>query len=290
MINTATVTGGGDVDDANNSATDAGGAVAQADLSISKFSDQDVVPARGEVTFTLEAVNRGPSTATDVQVSDLLAPDFEAIEVSSDRGSCTDAVVCTIGALTPGRRAIHHHPRSRARRRCGVDRDQRRDDHRRRRQRHPSADNNSAEIDVEVPASSDLRVDKSFAPTPNPSAGDLVTYTVTVSNDGPSTATDVLSGDVLPEEFYVAGEVPTATYTGGGSCEWLPTPRIVRCTIAELDPGQTETITITARLRPDSRGKTVLNSIVAISDSVDPDPGLATDTVSSCRSPPRTSS
>ena len=67
VINTATVTGGGDVDDTNNSATDAGGAVAQADLSISKFSDQDVVPARGEVTFTLEAVNRGPSTATDVQ-------------------------------------------------------------------------------------------------------------------------------------------------------------------------------------------------------------------------------
>ena len=69
VINTATVSGGGDVDDTNNSATDAGGATAQADLSISKVSDQDVVPARGEVTFTLEVVNRGPSTATAVQVT-----------------------------------------------------------------------------------------------------------------------------------------------------------------------------------------------------------------------------
>ena len=200
--------------------------------------------------------------------------------MSSDRGSCTDAVVCTIGALTPGQRATIT---IRARvldaavestvinvatiADTGVSDD-------------PSPDNNSAEIDVEVPLSSDLRVDKSFAPTPNPSAGDLVTYTVTVSNDGPSTAANVLTGDVLPEEFYVPGEVPTATYTGGGSCAWLPTPRIVRCAIDELDPGQTETITITARLRPDSRGKTVVNSIVAISDSVDPNPGLATDTVS----------
>ena len=29
----------------------------------------------------------------------------------------------------------------------------------------------------EVPVTSDLQVDKSFAPTPNPTAGDLVTFT-----------------------------------------------------------------------------------------------------------------
>ena len=280
VINTATVTGGGDVDDTNNSATDAGGAVAQADLSISKFSDQDVVPARGEITYTLEAVNRGPSTATAVVVSDALASNFEAIEVSSDRGSCTDAVVCSIGVLAPGQRAtltirarvLDAAVESTVTNVATITDTGASDD--------PAADNNRAEVDVDVPVSSDLRVDKSFAPTPNPSAGDLVTYTVTVTNEGPSTATNVLTGDVLPEEFYVAGEVPTATYTGGGSCAWLPTPRIVRCAIDELDPGQTETITITARLRPDSRGTTVVNSIAAISDSVDPNPGLATDTVS----------
>ena len=54
----------------------------------------------------------------------------------------------------------------------------------------------------------------------------------------------------------------------------------MRCEIDSLAPGQTETITITARLAPDSRGKTVLNNIAAISDSVDPNPALAIDTVS----------
>ena len=54
----------------------------------------------------------------------------------------------------------------------------------------------------------------------------------------------------------------------------------MRCEFASLAPGQTETLTITARLAADSRGKTVLNSIAALSDSVDPNPALATDTVS----------
>ena len=68
MINTATVSGGGDVDDTNNSAVGRRRRDAQADLSITKSADQAVVPARGEVAFTLDVVNRGPSTATAVQV------------------------------------------------------------------------------------------------------------------------------------------------------------------------------------------------------------------------------
>jgi uncharacterized repeat protein (TIGR01451 family) len=280
VVNTATVSGGGDTDDTNNTATDAGGATAQADLAITKGADQAVVPARGEATFTLDVVNRGPSTATAVQVTDTLAPNFEALEVTSSRGTCTDAVVCTLGALAPGQGATIT---IRARvadaavdsvvtnvatvTDTGVSDD-------------PSPDNDSAAAEIDVPVSSDLQVDKSFAPTPNPTAGDLVTYTVTVTNTGPSTANNVITRDVLPDEFYAPAPVPTGTFTGGGSCEWLPEPRNMRCAIDSLAPGQTETITITAQLAPDSRGKTVLNSIGAISDSVDPNPALAQDTTS----------
>jgi uncharacterized repeat protein (TIGR01451 family) len=280
VINTATVSGGGDIDDTNNSATDAGGAVAQADLAITKDVDQSVVPARGEINFTLDVVNRGPSTATAAQVTDMLAPNFEAIDVTTTRGSCTDAVVCTLGPLLRGQRAtINIRARvldaavdSTVTNVATVTDTGASDD--------PDPGNDSAQADVDVPVSSDLQVDKSFAPTPNPTAGDLVTYTVAVTNAGPSTANNVLSGDVLPAEFYDPATVPTGTYTGGGTCTWLPGPRVMRCAIGSLASGQTETITITARLAADSRGKTVLNSIGAISDSVDPNPALAQDTVS----------
>ncbi len=280
VVNTATVSGGGEIDDTNNSATDAGGAIAQADLAITKTADQSVVPARGEVTFTLDVVNRGPSTATAVQVTDTMAPNFAALEATSDRGSCTVAVVCAIGALAPGQQAtvtiraqvLDAAVDSTVTNVATVTDTGASDD--------PVAGNDAADAIVDVPISSDLQVDKSFAPTPNPTAGDLVTYTITVGNAGPSTAENVLSGDVLPAEFYDPAFVPTGTYTGGGSCAWLPVPRIMRCAIASLAPGQTETVTITARLAADSRGKTVLNSIAALSDSVDPNPALATDTVS----------
>jgi len=280
VVNTATVSGGGDVDDTNNSATDAGGATAQADLAITKVADQTVVPARGEVTFTLDVANPGPSTATAVQVTDILAPNFEALEVTSSQGSCTETVACTLGALARGERAtitirarvLDAAAESTVTNTATVTDTGASED--------PVPGNNSAETVVDVPVSSDLQVDKSFAPTPNPTAGDLVTYTVDVTNTGPSTADNVLAGDVLPAEFYDPAFVPTGTFTGGGSCAWLPVPRIMRCAIDPLEPGQTETITITARLAADSRGKTVLNSIGAISDSVDPNPALATDTVS----------
>ena len=179
VINTATVAGGGDIDDSNNSATDAGGATAQADLTIAKVADQAIVPARGEVTFTLDVANRGPSTATAVEVADTLAPNFEAIEVTSSRGSCTDAGRVRARRADAGADRHHHDPGASARRRGGVDGHERRDGHGHRDQRRPVAGNNSAEAIVDVPVSSDLQVDKSFAPAPNPTAGDLVTYTVT---------------------------------------------------------------------------------------------------------------
>ena len=78
----------------------------------------------------------------------------------------------------------------------------------------------------------------------------------------------------------MAGVVPTATYTGGGSCAWLPVRGSCAAPSPSSTPGRPRPSRSRARLRADSRGKTVVNSIAAISDSVDPNPALATDTVS----------
>ena len=152
VVNTAVVAGGGDVDPTNNSATDAGGAVAQADLVVTKDSNVTTTPARTAVTFTLEATNRGPSTASAVQVTDPLAPSFSADEVTNDarhlqhRGRLPDRPAGT-------RRGRDDHDRgARPRRRRELHGDQHRD---RAGHRAPASDpvpgNNAASVDIAVP-------------------------------------------------------------------------------------------------------------------------------------------
>jgi large repetitive protein len=275
VVNTAEVAGGGDVDASNDSATDAGGAVAQADLALTKVSDVTTTPARRDVTFTLEVTNRGPSTASAVQVTDALAPNFQANEVTTTRGTCTTTVVCQLGSLAPGDVAtvtiaalvLDGAEASTATNTATVQDTGASSD--------PVPDNDTAQVDIAVPPSSDLQVVKSVSP-PEPQAGGPVTFTIPVTNTGPSVANNVTVSDAIPPEIVFASV--TGTFDGG-TCVANTVSRLIRCERGALAPGDTATIVIQATLAPDSRGKTILNSVQAISDSVDPQPELAKDTV-----------
>ena len=275
IVNTAEVAGGGDVDASNNSATDAGGAVAQADLALTKIADVTTSPAGRDVTFTLEVTNRGPSTASAVEVTDTVAPNFDASEVTSTRGTCTSAVVCQLGSLAPGQvatitivaRVLDVAADSIATNTAtvqdtGVSAD-------------PVPGKNDAQVDITVPPSSDLQVTKSVSPA-EPQSGGPVTFTIPVTNAGPSVANNVIVSDAMPPEIVFSSV--TGTFPGG-TCVPNPESRLLRCERAALAPGQTVTITIEGTLTSDSKGKTVLNSVQALSDSVDPQPELAKDTV-----------
>ena len=274
VVNTATVTGGGDVDPSNNSATDAAGATAQADLALTKVSDVTTSPARKDVTFTVEVTNRGPSAASAVQVTDTLAPNFQASDVSSTNGTCTAAVFCQLGSLAPGEvatitivaRVQDGAADSTATNTATVQQTGSVD---------PVPANNSAGVDINVPPSSDMQVTKSVLPA-EPQAGGPVTFTIPVTNAGPSPANNVILTDAIPSEL-VFGSV-TGTFQGG-TCTPNAVSRLLRCERALLAPGQTAIVTIQGTLAPDSRGKTVLNSVQALSDSVDPQPELANATV-----------
>ncbi len=76
-----------------------------ADLSITKSEDINIVPARGEVTYTLEVENRGPSTAPGVAVTDTLAPNFTAIEATPCRAPAPTRWSARSGRWRPGSRA-----------------------------------------------------------------------------------------------------------------------------------------------------------------------------------------
>ncbi len=98
-------------------------------------------------------------------------------------------------------------------------------------------------------------VQKSHAPTPM-NAGDEFTYTITITNPTAWTFYEYYVFDTLPDE------VEFISCSGGSACNHEAVPHIEWEGIVnpEIGPGETQTRTITVRLRPGNEGKTFCNS------------------------------
>lgn len=113
-------------------------------------------------------------------------------------------------------------------------------------------------------SSADLAVTKTVVSNssfPNPGPGDQLVYTVTVTNQGPDTATGVVVHDVLPGDLlYVSSSASQGSYA---SDNW---------TVGTLANGASATLTITTTVQPSVAGGTVLtNTARATSTTIDPD-------------------
>src|SRR2546428_625769 len=72
VTNTTTVSGGGEVNTANDTASDPTNVVSRADIAVAKLASSGTVVVGSNVTYTITATNNGPSDATGVQVTDQL--------------------------------------------------------------------------------------------------------------------------------------------------------------------------------------------------------------------------
>jgi serine protease len=134
---------------------------------------------------------------------------------------------------------------------------------------------------VEIIAS-DLAITKTGSPDPA-TVGDNLTYTVTVTNNGPNTATSVTVTDNLPAETTFV----SCSSTGGGVCGGSDNNRTV--TFASLATGESETITFVANVNCSVADGTVINNTATVNSSTpDPDPNnnSATATTTASNPPP----
>ncbi|MFN8638053.1 MAG: CARDB domain-containing protein [Dehalococcoidia bacterium] len=189
--NTATVTADVDTDAANNSAS-ASIAVTCGDVKIVKTGNGPL-NVGDTATWTIVVTNNGPTTATNVKVADTLP----GTGWTDDSADCTvtpgvnDVLNCTIPSLVfPGSATVHVSRATKATDcpkldntatvTADVDTD---------------AANNSSSASIQVNCA-DVKIEKSGNGPIN--ATQVATFTITVTNLGPGTATNVFVADTLP--------------------------------------------------------------------------------------------
>jgi uncharacterized repeat protein (TIGR01451 family) len=251
--------------------------LASADLSVAKVGSPDPVVAGTDLTYTLTVNNAGPSTANSATLRDVLPPQTRFTSLAAPAGwacatpavgaggtvECTKAalapglstfqLVVHVGASVPDGSTIVNAPVVFS---AAID--------------AAPSDNTVVET-VQVIAQADLAVTKTDSPDPA-FAGESLNYTITVRNDGPSTATGITVVDTLPADVTFM--------SGPGSCAVLS--QMVTCAVGTFGPGAqldfTITVGVPAGLVYANGGpKTISNSATVSGDQTDPDPSDNTD-------------
>lgn len=225
-----------DPDSTNNQAQVNLAVTAVADLSLAANAPASVV-AGTPMSWTLQATNNGPSTATNASITDTVPAGVAITSVSMPGASCTAGVpgdsshptVCSFGTVAPGATS------STMTITATVNPQTTGNLHNDARVASDTFDNNTgnnlSHTDTAVTVQSSLSVTKVANPS-TATAGMPLSYQVTVGNSGPSTATAVALSDPLP-----AGVTFSST-GGAGTCGFVTSANTVSCQLPNLDPGQ----------------------------------------------------
>ncbi|MDN5762273.1 MAG: DUF11 domain-containing protein [Microlunatus sp.] len=278
VTNSATVTSGTpDPDSSDNSASASAAAGASADLGVTK-TGPDSVDAGDRISWTITVTNNGPSPARDVTLADPVADGIGDVEVSAPAGvNCTEEVECAIGTLAPGKSVVitlrgrvdPGYPDAAVTNKATVA----------STTPDPDSTSDSATTSTSVTRTTDLAIAKSSSPeTLTP--GEDATYTLMVTNDGPSTAASVQVTDALPDGLSLRGSGPTSDT---GSCAVVG--RVVSCDVDSLAPGASLEITIPVSVDATTTATGLVNSATVGSATVDGDPDDNTTTLTSPTAP-----
>jgi uncharacterized repeat protein (TIGR01451 family) len=128
---------------------------------------------------------------------------------------------------------------------------------------------NTPSMDFVIPGA-DLAITKDDKPDPV-RGGQNLTYTIVVTNRGPSTATGVTMNDQLPKN---AGFASAAT--SKGSCTAKPSRSMVTCALGDMAAGTSATVTIVVK----SPTKGTITNTASVTATSPPDPNPSNNTAS----------
>ncbi|TDE54939.1 gliding motility-associated C-terminal domain-containing protein [Flavobacterium sp. GT3P67] len=259
-VNTATISGGQtDPNPGNNSSTVSPTPIPQTDLIVTKTVSNTTPNVGSNISFTITAINNGPSDATGVSVADVLPSGYTFVSASPSAGTTWTAPNWTIGALANGATAtldivVTVNATGSYVNTATISGGQ----------TDPNPGNNSSTVTPTPTPQTDLTVTKTVN-NPTPNVGSNISFTITTTNNGPSDATGVSVVDALPSGYtFVSATPSTGTWIAP---DW---------TIGALVNGASATLEIVATVN----GTGVYANTATISGGqTDPSPGNNSSTV-----------
>jgi uncharacterized repeat protein (TIGR01451 family) len=278
--NTATVSlpaGTTDTDLTNNSATDTDALTPEADLAITKTDGVTTVVPGSSDTYTIIVSNNGSSTAVAAPVTDIFPAAMTAVSWTAvaSAGSSVGAAsgvgnINTFVTLLPGGAAtftavgqISSSATGSLANTASVATPAGATD--------PDLTNNDATDTDILTATADLSVSKTVS-NATPNVGDTITYTVTLSDQGPDNATNVVVTDLLPAGLTFVSATPSQGAYSSASGVW---------TVGTVSTSVVQTLIINATVAsPDALTNT---GTISFADQVDPN--TANNTASATETP-----
>jgi len=270
---------------ANNSATvqTIVAAATTANLAVTNVGSPNPVIAGNNITYAVTVTNNGPGTSANVALSETQPTNTTFVSIAYASGtsgwscsgtaySCTIAslpvgasttftVVANVGSAVASGTVITDTASVSA---TTID---------------PNPSNNYATVTtiVATTGQADLGITKTG--TPNPVlAGNNITYTIVVTNNGPATSSNVTMTDTLPANTTVVSITPPSTPTGW-TCP-AASGGTQTCTNSSLGASTTSTFTLVLNVTSGTAPKTAITNSAAISSSSTTDPNSANNSAS----------
>jgi len=226
-----------DSNTANNTASETTTLTPEIDLRVTKTDSPDPAIAGNSLTYQIIVTNDGPSTATNVSISDTLPAGVTFTNVITTQGTATNnngVVTGALGTLAPGAAAtvtitVGINPATRGSLTNTVTASAAETD--------TNTTNNTASTTTTINGSIDLAITKTDSADPIGAGAPLV-YTILVTNNGPSTATNVVVTDNLSTTgvTFVSGSSTVGTVANAAG--------LVTANVGTLAPGASATITL----------------------------------------------
>lgn len=211
------------------------------DLRIEKLASKPVTIAGEDLEWTLTVTNRGLFDTPGVIVDDELpAAVADVLDLDAACALTGHHIHCALGTMSPG---AQRTLRFRTRLRADLDKDSTVVNGATVGSSYPDSNpsDNSSSGDTVVDTRADLVTSKTVS-TLRVDGGSPVSYVVTVRNDGPSDARDVVLRDPIPSAIEVLSTTP-----GAPAC--VVSAGVLTCELGRLRPGESRSVTIDARAK-----------------------------------------